>query len=180
MRRQQGPNAPARPLALAGVLAISIGANVALIAALLAVIIFARAGAFAPPASSTPGALATTTALITPGTTATTATTTGWLQVAPASVRLGCDNGQQTQFVVLVNTGSDDVRWQAVFSGSADQAGLSLSPRQGEIRAGTSIVIQLQNRSRNNERQGTIRFDADNGAAGEPPGLNYSTQACGG
>ena len=60
----------------------------------------------------------------------------------PTSVQLGCNSGQQAQFVVLANTGAEDVQWQVVYSVSADQAAVTISPRQGNVRAGTSMVIQ--------------------------------------
>ncbi|HEU4781914.1 MAG TPA: hypothetical protein VFS83_01105, partial [Ktedonobacterales bacterium] len=47
-RRPRYSAGVARPTTLAAILAVSIGANVALIAALLAVVLLARAGYFAP------------------------------------------------------------------------------------------------------------------------------------
>jgi hypothetical protein len=93
-------------------------------------------------------------------------------------VQLGCDSGQQAQFVVLANTGSEDVQWQVVYSISADQAAVTISPRQGNVRAGTSMVIQIQSKRQSDGQQGVIHFDPDTSAAGTPPSLSYTTAGC--
>lgn len=176
--RQRYSAGIARPTTLAAILAVSIGANVALIAALLAVVLLARAGYFAPnPRAATgTGASATTTVTTTPSPTATPAA--GWLQVTPSSVQLGCDSGQQSQYVVLANSGSDSVDWQAQLSVDPDQAGVSISPRHGTLRPGTNIAIRLQNISNGDGQQGTISFNTDAQAAGAAPTLNYTTTGC--
>jgi hypothetical protein len=102
----------------------------------------------------------------------------GWLQVTPTSVQLGCDSGQQSQVVVLANTGQESVQWQAELSVASDQAGVSISPRHGTLRPGTSIAIHLQNASNGESRQGVVSFTTDAPAAGTPPTLTYTTTAC--
>lgn len=179
-RRQRYSVGAARPTTLAAFLAVSIGANVALIAALLAVVLLARAGYFAPsPQGATgTGISATTTANTTPSPAPSATPSAGWLQVAPTSVQLGCDSGQQTQVVVLSNSGSDSVDWHVEISGGSDQAGVSISPRHGTLRPGTSISIRLQNSSNGDGHQGIISFNADAQAAGSPPTLSYTTAGC--
>lgn len=165
------------PLA-AGIIAVSLGANVALIAALLAVILLARGGYFAPSSQPAAKTSVTSTALSSPVPSPSAVSTAGWLQVAPTSVQLGCDSGQQTQFVVLANTGAESVQWQVVYAVSADQSGVTISPRQGNIRAGTSIVVQIQSKRQTDGQQGVIHFDPDTSAAGSSPSLSYTTTGC--
>jgi hypothetical protein len=98
--------------------------------------------------------------------------------VAPTALSLGCDNGQQTQFVVLANQGPEVVEWQADFSVARDQAGVSISPDHGQLRAGASISLRVQNRSHDSGQQGTIRFEVSPPDAGSPPSLTYTTQGC--
>lgn len=168
----------ARPTTLAAILAVSIGANVALIAALLAVVVLARAGYFAPsPQTGTgSGISAISTTTTTPSPSATPAA--GGLQVTPTSVQLGCDSGQQYQVVTLLNSGSESVDWVVQVSGGSDQAGVSISPRHGTLRPGTSISIRLQNTSNGDGRQGVITFNTNGQADGSPPTLNYTTAGC--
>ena len=179
-RRQRYSAGAARPTTLAAILAVSIGANVALIAALLAVVLLARAGYFAPSPRGATGTGVTTasTATTTPSPSPSATPSTGGLQVAPTTVRLGCDSGQQSQYVVLLNNGSDSVDWQVEVSGGSDQAGVSISPRHGTLRPGTSIAIRLQNISNGDGQQGVITFNTDTQAAGSPPTLNYTTISC--
>jgi hypothetical protein len=179
-RRQRYSAGGARPTTLAAILAVSIGANVALIAALLAVVLLARAGYFAPSPQTGTGAgiSATTTTTTTPSPSPSATPATGGLQVTPTSVHLGCDSGQQSQYVVLLNSGSDSVDWQLEIAGGSDQSGVSISPRHGTLRPGTSITIRLQNNSNGNGQQGVITFNSDTQAAGSPPTLNYTTDGC--
>jgi hypothetical protein len=179
-RRQRYSAGVARPTTLAAILAVSIGANVALIAALLAVVLLARAGYFAPSPQTGTGAgiSAISTATTTPSPSPSATPATGGLQVTPTSVRLGCDSGQQYQYAVLANSGSDSVDWEAEVSGGSDQAGVSISPRHGTLRPGTSIVIRLQNTSHDDGRQGVISFTTDAQTAGSPPTLSYTTAGC--
>src|SRR5690348_11964862 len=130
-RRQRYSAGVARPTTLAAILAVSIGANVALIAALLAVVLLARAGYFAPSPLAGTGISATSTMTTTPAPSPSATPAAGGLQVTPTSVQLGCDSGQQSQYVVLINSGSDSVDWQLEVSGGSDQSGVSISPRHG-------------------------------------------------
>ncbi|HKW23700.1 MAG TPA: hypothetical protein VJO13_20130 [Ktedonobacterales bacterium] len=179
-RRQRYSAGGARPTTLAAILAVSIGANVALIAALLAVVLLARAGYFAPSQQGGTGSgiSATTTITTTPAPSPSATPAAGGLKVTPTSVQLGCDSGQQSQYVVLANSGSDSVDWQLEVSGGLDQAGVSISPRHGTLRPGTSIVIRLQNISNGNGQQGVITFTSDTQAAGSTPTLSYTTAGC--
>jgi hypothetical protein len=107
-------------------------------------------------------------------------------------VQLGCVSGQRTQYVTLQNTGSAKVNWQATFSVPAQQAGVAVSPQRGQLAAGGSIPIQLQNTTRSNGsqggsgRQGVITFTPtasdDNQDAGPDAGssasLSYTTVGC--
>jgi len=164
--------------ALATGLAVSLVANGALLVALVSVLLVARAGFFAPHSSFTPPAPSATSAASATNALASPTPSGGWLQVAPSSVQLGCDGGQDTQFVVLANMGAADVQWQAVFSVSADQAGIEVDPMQGNLSAGTSIALQIHNTSQADAQHGVIRFAPDSSAAGEAPSLSYTTSSC--
>jgi len=179
-QRQRYSAGVARPTTLAAILAVSIGANVALIAALLAVVVLARAGYFAPSPQGGTGSgisvISTTTTTPAPSPSATPAA--GGLQVTPTSVQLGCDSGEQSQVVVLSNSGSENVDWVVQVSGGSDEAGVSISPRHGTLRPGTSIAIRLQNTSNGDGRQGVITFNTNAQAGGSLPTLNYTTAGC--
>jgi hypothetical protein len=173
---------------------ISLGANIVLFVALVGLLLFAQAGAFASGGafgSSTRGSALgspTATANGTPSPSAATAS----LQVTPSSVQLGCDSGQRTQYVTLQNTGSSKVNWQATFSVPTQQAGVTVSPLHGQLATGGSIPIQLQNTTRSNGsqgssgRQGVITFaptaSEDNQGAGpdasSSTSLSYTTVGC--
>lgn len=165
-------------------LGVSLGANVALLVSVLCLLLLARAGYFAPTGSSSlsssphasPAASPSATALSTPSPT----TASGRLQVTPSSVSLGCNNGQQSQYVVLTNQGSDQVQWQTQFSLPNDQVGVTISPNQGQLRAGTSIALHLDNRSQGAGQQGVIRFTLTSPTAdvGPAPSLSYTTMGC--
>jgi hypothetical protein len=173
---------------------ISLGANIVLLLALVGLLTLAQAGAFSSGGafgSSTRGAALgspSATSNSTPSPSATTAS----LQIAPSSVQLGCVSGQRTQYVTLQNTGSTKVNWQATFSVSAQQAGVTVSPLRGQLAAGGSVPIQLQNTTRSNGsqgasgRQGVITFtpaasDDNQDAtpvAGSSASLSYTTVGC--
>jgi hypothetical protein len=173
---------------------ISLGANIVLFVALVGLLLFAQAGAFSsggafgPSTRSSALSNPTATSDATPSPSATAAS----LQIAPSSVQLGCVSGQRTQYVTLQNTGSAKVNWQATFSVPAQQAGVTVSPLRGQLAAGGSIPIQLQNTTRSNGsqgssgRQGVITFtptaSEDNQDAGADAGssakLSYTTVGC--
>jgi hypothetical protein len=95
-------------------------------------------------------------------------------------VQLGCGDGQQAQFVVLANGGPSRVSWQAGFSVPADQAGVQVSPDHGDLDAGTSTVVQVQNQTQSGGgQQGSILFTPDTPEAGPAPSLSYTTMGCG-
>jgi hypothetical protein len=161
-------------------LIMSLVANGALLACVLMLLVLARAGALTPPSASGqngPLAAATSSAMATPMATPSPTSGSGWLQVAPTSVQLDCADGQQTQYVVLRNTGTDSVQWQVGFAG-ADQAGVSVNISGGELRAGTSIALQIQIRKHASDQQGVIRFSPDTSDAGSPATLDYTITGC--
>ena len=107
--------------------------------------------------------------------------------MSPSSVALGCDNGQQTQNVVLDNTGTAPVQWKATYSFPANMAGVEVGPNQGTLRPGTSMPIQIHNRTRASSpqgvagEQGTIQFspvNANTPGVGPSPSLSYTTVGC--
>jgi hypothetical protein len=103
----------------------------------------------------------------------------GWLQVAPTSVQLGCGQGQETQVVVLANRGPQPVQWQASLSVPTDQAGVEVSPHEGQLAAGTSAAIQVHLHNQDaGQQQGVIRFVPNTPEAGPPPSLSYTTVGC--
>ena len=173
---------------------VSLGANIVLFVALVGLLLLAQAGAFASGGAF--GSSAHGSALGSPSATANTtpspSATTASLQVTPSSVQLGCVSGQRTQYVTLQNTGSAKVNWQATFSVPTQQAGVTVSPLRGQLAAGGSIPIQLQNTARSNGsqggsvRQGVITFtpmvSEDNQGAGPDAGssvsLSYTTVGC--
>jgi hypothetical protein len=99
-------------------------------------------------------------------------------------LQLSCNNGQQTQFVVLKNTGAEPVQWQAIFSEPADQVGVSVTPNQGTLNAGTSMPLQIQNQTYAHGpqgaagQQGTIEFNPETVGAGPSPNITYTTMGC--
>jgi hypothetical protein len=168
------------PIVLGASLAVSLFANGALLVALLSVLLFARAGFFSPRSSSATHTPSPSGASATSHTSAVASPTSSesWLEVAPTSVRLGCGEGQDTQFVVLENTGTADVQWQAQFSVSPDQAGVEVDPVQGDLSAGASSPIQIRNTAQGDARNGVILFAADSAVAGAPPSLSYTAASC--
>lgn len=162
------------------ILGISFVANVVLVITLIGVLLATHTGFFSPGGSS-PRVAAPSTVLGTPTATANlTPSTTGWLQVTPNTVHLTCDGGQRIQFVVLANTGSERVQWQASFPGSTDQAAVTVNPNQGDLRAGADVAIQIEinTHSDGSSQQGTIQFTPDISDAGAPPSLSYTTDTC--
>jgi hypothetical protein len=164
-------------------LGASLGANVVLLVGMLSLLLLGHAG-FLPGGSSPSGTSAPGSALSALTPTSSTAPGSGWLQVAPASVHLGCANGQQSQFVVLINSGLESVQWQANLSAPAGQAGIEVSPNRGTLNSGTSVPLQLRNRTRATgpqgvpSQQGIIDFVVDTSDAGLPPRLSYTTIGC--
>jgi hypothetical protein len=177
------PSAPEHTNAT--LLGISLGANVGLVVVLIGLLVLGHAGFLSPgsttggtpPSSLTPHAALSSA---TPSPTASPTSVSGSLQVAPSQVQLGCGNGQQLQFAVLANTGSNDAQWQAQLSLPTNQAGISISPHRGTLRAGTSTVLQIQNQfnSGSGGQQGAISFVLTDGSADSPPTLSYTTAAC--
>ena len=153
-------------------LGVSVGANVLLLG-LLCSLLLARAGDFSPrgpAAPSTPPSVATTSP----------SPASGWLQVSPTRVQLGCGQGQQTQVAVLANTGPQSVRWQVKFDVPTEQAGIVVSPTSGTLAAGTSVALHLQshNGKQNAVQQGVVRFAPQTSAAGPAPSLSYTSKSC--
>jgi len=167
---------------------LSLGAIGVAIIGLLGVLLLNQLGAFASRgATGSPGdtgALSGPSAL--PSTTATTSPgpLVGRLQVTPSSVRLGCDGNERTQEVVLVNAGPADVEWQAVVDTTADRAEIAITPNQGNLDAGESVSVQLENTTHSSSsqgsshREGVIHFVPASADAGAPASLSYRLDLC--
>jgi len=156
-------------------LGVSLAANV-LLAGVLCAFLLARAGIVAPgglSARSAPSAaLGTASPMSTPA--------AGWLQVTPSSVQMGCDHGQQTESVLLVNTGPERLRWRVEFDVPTEQAGLEVTPQEGTLSAGASVTLQLQlhTGSRDVSQQGVLHLAPETPAAGPGPSLSYTSPSC--
>jgi len=151
---------------------VALGASVVLLLGILSLTSFT--GIFAPsrPAGqSAPGVSAASSPT-------STAPSPGWLQVAPASVQFGCSDHQRTQIVVLANRGPGHVHWQASLSVSADQAGVAISPGDGELGTGESTAIQLQRTSQSARQQVVIRFSVTDAQAGPPASVSFTAVGC--
>ncbi len=167
---------------------LSLGAIGVVVIGLLGGLLLNQLGVFTPRgATSSPGpssALSSPTAL--PSTTATTSPglLAGGLQVTPSSVRLGCDGDERTLEVVLVNAGPADVEWQAVVDTAADRAGIAITPNQGDLDAGESVSVQLENTTQSSDsggsshQEGVIRFVPASADAGEVASLSYRLDRC--
>jgi hypothetical protein len=186
---RQGQQAPAGYVS-ALAFGISLGANVVLLAGLigvLAVLLLGNAGAFAargasgqsgPGGSVRGGTLSSPAATATPlpSPTATTAPVS-WLQVTPSSVQLGCGESQLAQ-VVLQNNGPQTLDWQVMFPLPVGQAVVAVDPQQGELAAGESTQVLLQNMTQANGQQGVIDFAPMTPGAGPPATVSYTTVGC--
>jgi hypothetical protein len=191
-QRQQDPAGYVSTLAFG----ISLGANVVLLAALLGALgLFwlSQAGAFAPsgasgqpaPVGSAHGvARSSPTATAGPVASPTLSPGTGWLQITPSSVQLSCGDGQQSQVVLLENTGSQTVDWQVAYSVPQQQASVVVDPQQGELDAGDTMLVQLQIMTQSTDQhggsgpQGAIDFAPMTPDAGPPARLTYTTVGC--
>jgi len=166
--------------ALATGLVVSLVANGALLVALVSVLLFARTGFFSPRSAS-PQPTQEPSATSAVGVTSAPASPTpseDWLQVTPKSVQLGCEGDEATEFVVLTNTGQEEVQWEAVISVSADQVGIEVDPMQGDLSEGSSVTVQIHNTAHADAQQGEIRFDPDPSSAGAPSTLDFTTSSC--
>jgi hypothetical protein len=189
-RAHPAPGAEQRTLGSVSpvLLGVSLGANVVLLLAVLGLLLLGRAGFFSPsvsaPAAGTPGVSTSRSALSTPSATLSPLPQTGWLQVAPGSITVGCDGDQRHQLVVLTNTGSQPVQWQADLSLPQDQASVTVSPNQGQLNAGASTTVQIQNQAHTDGaqgsagQQGTIRFSPQSTEAGPAPSVSYTSVGC--
>jgi hypothetical protein len=174
-------------------LGVSLGANIVLLLGLIGVILLIQAGAFASGgvfgSSTRGGAVGSPSATSSPA--SSPSPNASWLQITPSSVQLGCESGQRSQTLTLQNTGTAKVRWQAKFSLLSQQTGVTMSPLQGDLAAGRSVSIQLQNTTRSggqggSGRQGVITFtatssDDSQGSGsdfGAPATLSYTTTGC--
>jgi hypothetical protein len=163
-------------------LGISLGANVVLLVSLLGALVLGRGGGSAGQPS--PGGAGAGIVLGTPTASASSQPLAGWLQVTPSSVQLGCDNGQQTQFVILKNGGPEKVQWQAVISSPGDQAGIEVGPHEGGLAAGASMAVKIRNEFHGGDsqdassQQGIIRFEPAAPGAGAAPSLSYTAESC--
>jgi hypothetical protein len=159
-------------------LAVSVGANVLLLG-LLCSLLLARAGVVSPrspAARSAPGASVPSVAF----SSASPTPAPGWLRVTPTMVQLGCGESQQTQVAVLANAGPQSVRWQVEFGVPTEQAGVAVSPSDGNLAAGASVALQIQlhNQSQAAGQQGIMHFAPQTSAAGPAPSLSYTSMSC--
>lgn len=166
---------PALPVTLGCLGATALGSCIVLLFG--AGLLLGHAGFFplarSPAHSATGGAVPSPTLSPTP--------VAGWLQVDPTSVQMGCGEGQQTQVVVLDNRGPQPVQWQASLSLPTDQAGVEVSPHDGELASGASTAIQLQLHRQDQgagQQQGVIHFVPGSPEAGLPPSLSYTIVGC--
>jgi hypothetical protein len=160
------------------VIATALGASAILllsVLSLLAVVsLTGRTGLFGPSGSTGASGAAASTA----SPTASAAPDSGWLQAAPASVQFGCSDHQRTQIVVLENRGPGPVHWQASLSMPAEQAGVAISPGDGDLGGGESTAIQLQSTSQSARQQVVITFGATDAQAGPPASVSFSAVGC--
>lgn len=160
------------------VIATALGASAVLLLSLLSLLsvigLTSHTGLLAPsgPAGQSSPKVSTASPSASP------APASGWLQVAPASVRFGCSDHQRTQLVVLENHGPGPVHWQAFLSMPADQAGVAISPGDGELGAGESMAIQLQSTSQSARQREVIRFSATDVQAGPPASVSFTAAGC--
>jgi hypothetical protein len=178
------PQRPPRPAAhghspFGWVIATALAASAILLLSLLSLLgvinLTSRSGIFAPssrPAGQSATAASTASAPANP------APASGWLQVAPASVQFGCSDHQRTQIVVLENRGPRPIHWQASLSVPADQAGVAISPGDGDLGAGEGTAIQLQSTSRSARQQEVIHFSATDAQAGSPASVSFTAVGC--
>jgi hypothetical protein len=176
--RQQRP-APHGRSPLGWVIACALGASAVLLLSLLSLLgvlsLTSRGGLLAPsaPAGQSSRTAATGSPTVNPP------VGSAWLQIAPASVQFGCADHQRTQIVVLENQGPRPVHWQASLSIAGDQAGVAISPGDGDLGAGESTAIQLQNMSQSARSQEVIRFSATDAQAGPPASVTFTAVGCG-
>jgi hypothetical protein len=182
--RDARPASGERPRAV--LLGLSLVANIVLLASLLGVLTLTQAGFFVQGAASgqspTGQTLSSTLALASPSPSPSPTPNVSSLQVTPVSVRLTCTSDQRSQVVTLQNTGSSTAQWRATFS--SQMPGVSVSPQQGELAAGESASIQVQNTTRStgpqgsSGRQGVITFASSSADSGQAAQLTYATVGC--
>jgi hypothetical protein len=166
----------------AALLGLSLVANVVLLASVLSMLALIQAGYFAQGGVarqlSTGVPLSSPSALSSPSPSPDTLT----LQVTPSTVQLSCAGDQSTQVVTLQNTGSVSVQWRATFS--TQQAGVAVSPEQGELAAADTVPIQVQMTTQSrgshggSSGQGVISFTPTIPDGGQPAQLTYTTAGC--
>jgi len=166
----------------AALFGLSLVGNVVLLASLLGVLALIQVGLFVQDGASrqptTGVALGSPSALSSPSPSPNASA----LQVTPSSVQLTCTSDQRGQVVTLQNTGAVTVQWQATFS--TQKPGVAISPQQGELAAGDSMSIQVQNTTKSTGpqgvagRQGVISFMPTNLDGGQPAQLSYTTVGC--
>jgi hypothetical protein len=180
-QREQRPAARGRS-PFGWVIATALGASAVLLLSVLSLLVVisltGHTGIFAPSRPAGQSARGVSTASP-PANPANPAPGSGWLQVAPASVQFGCSDHQRTQTVVLENHGLGPVHWQVSFSAPADQVGVAISPGNGDLGAGESTAIQLQNISQSARQGEVIRFSVTQAQAGPPASVSFTAVACG-
>jgi hypothetical protein len=172
------------------VLGASLGINVALLISLWSVLILDHGGlAQRNSPVGSPSLAATTVSAAglrfgTPTSVISPTPASGWLLIAPTSVQLGCKNGQQAQFIVLENTGTAPVQWQAIYSVPLNQVGVAVTPTSGTLNPGTGEPVEIQNQTLASGPQGVtgqkgiIEFNPEMLGAGPSATLTYTTMGC--
>jgi len=163
-------------------IATALGASAVLLLSLISLLgvisLTRHTGIFAASGPSGPSGARVSTPSPTASPTASLAPASGWLQIAPASVQFGCSDHQRTQIVVLENRGPGHVHWQASLTVPPDQAGVAISPGDGDLGAGESTAIQLQSTSQSARQQEVIRFSANDAQAGPPASVSFTAVSC--
>jgi hypothetical protein len=176
-RRHEAEHVPSGHLREA-VFGLSLVGNVVLLASVLGVLALIQMGLYAQ--GGTTRQPTTTFTLSSPSATMTVSPSPSLdataLQVTPSSVRLSCAGDQRTQVVTLQNSGAMTVQWRATFS--IQKPGVTVSPQQGELAAGDSMSVQVQNTAKSTGRHGMISFIPTNLDSGQPAQLSFTTVGC--
>jgi hypothetical protein len=165
-----------------GIVPIGLALLALVLTILLAMTAYNVAASFATRANgSGPGvgnaATATPLPTATPEPTATPFPT-DWLSVSPSTISLDCHGDGRSTTVVLTNNGPHNVEWRTTVTKSFGSAEVSLSPSNGKLSSGKSVTIAVTNNSRILEHSGQVQFSAQNGAAGQPATLTFTTGSC--
>lgn len=164
-----------------GVVPVGMGLLALVLTILLAMTAYNVAASFATRADgSGPGVGRTATTTLPTATPEPTATPfpTDWLSLSPNSISLDCHGDGRSTTVVLTNNGPHSVEWRSTVTKSFGSAEVSLSPNNGKLNSGRSVTVAVTNNSRLLEHSGQVQFSAQNGDAGQPATLTFTTGSC--